>query len=338
MKKSLLSAAVASSLALASFGAAADANLYGRLDLSLTNSSTGATVQNGKEGTVLETNFSHLGVKGSESISKNLDVIYQMEFGVMNTAQDVDNPFNARNTYLGLKGGFGKALVGRNDTVFKQSEGGFDLFGNSNADIDRLVGAQTRSGDGIWYYSPKIANLLTLNATYLLSDNYETDEDMYAASVVLGDKKLKKQMFYLAGAYNKAISGMDAYRVVGQVKLAGFKLGGLYQNSESLSLSNMKGDSFILNAAYDLGGVNLKAEYGIDEAGLGKYFKNSVTADANTNDVNVTSLVLGADYKLAKSTKLWGHYAMYDGDYKSGDVKYDLEDDDIITVGIRYDF
>ena len=104
MKKSLISASVASVIALTSFGALADGpNFYGRLDLSLTNSDTGVTTQEGKDGTVIENNFSHLGVKGSEKISDGVDVIYQMEFQVENTSSKGD-VFKARNTFLGIKG------------------------------------------------------------------------------------------------------------------------------------------------------------------------------------------------------------------------------------------
>ncbi|MCF1428209.1 MAG: porin, partial [Shewanella sp.] len=191
MNKSFISASIASVLAMASASAlAAGPDFYGRLDLSVTHADNGYTTQNGKDGTVLEDNFSHLGVKGTQNIADGFDVIYQMEFEVENVLNDKEsnnNPFKARNTFLVLKTNAGTVLVGKNDTVFKQSEGGFDLFGNSNADIDRLVAGQTRSGDGVWYYSPKIADLLTVNATYLMADNYETNKAQYAVSATIGD-------------------------------------------------------------------------------------------------------------------------------------------------------
>ena len=344
MKKSLISASVASVLTLASFGALADGpNFYGRLDLTVTNSDTGVTTQEGKEGTVIENNFSHLGVKGSEKISDGIDVIYQMEFQVENTSSEGD-VFKARNTFLGLKSAAGTVLVGRNDTVFKQSEGGIDLFGNSNADIDRLVGAQTRSADGIWYYSPKIADLVTINATYLMEDNNQAGaddaENQYALSATLGDKKFKAQNYYVAVAYNSAISAyakgplVDAYRGVAQVKLGDFKVGGLFQKTELTSDNSVDGNTYFVNVAYNLNGVNLKAQYGKDEAGFGKYSKLAPQG----SDIDVTNITVGADYRVAKSTLVYGHYAMYDGDYKVGGLKTDLEDDNVFTVGVRYDF
>tara|TARA_R110002051_G_scaffold314073_1_gene390706 strand:+ start:2836 stop:3876 length:1041 start_codon:yes stop_codon:yes gene_type:complete len=346
MKKTLISASVASVLTLVSFATLAEGpSFYGRLDLAVTNSDKGATTQNGKEGTVLENNFSLLGVKGSEKFANGIELLYQMEFQVENTTQTADKSgdevvFKARNTFLGLKSDAGTVLVGRNDTVFKQSEGGIDLFGNFNADIDRMIGGQLRRADGIWYYSPVIAGLVTLNATYLMDDNYEgSDEDQYALSATLGDKGLKAQPYYIAAAYN-TIGGIDAYRGVAQVKLGEFKLGGLYQNTESQT-TDQEGDSFFLNVSYNLNGVNLKAEYGQDEAGFGSYYKNikDVNGNAASNlDVNITQITVGADYRISKSTLVYGHYAMYEGDHKVGTATVDLEDDNIFTVGARYDF
>ncbi|WP_137223269.1 porin [Shewanella sp. MEBiC00475] len=341
MKKTLISASIASVLTLVSFATLAEGpSFYGRLDLSVSNSDEGATTQNGKDGTVLESNFSNLGVKGSEKISNGIELLYQMEFQVENTTQTKDSSgdnvvFKARNTFLGLKSDVGTVLVGRNDTVFKQTEGGVDLFGNTNADMDRLVDDQDRVADGVWYYSPMLGGLVTLNATYLMDDNYEgSDEDQYALSATIGDKKFKAHNYYLAAGYN-TINGTDSYRGVAQAKFGDFKVGGLFQNTES-QITDQEGDSFFVNVSYNLNGVNLKAEYGQDDAGFGKYFKNSV--DTIGTDINVTQIIVGADYRVSKSTLVYGHYAMYEGDHKVELAKVDLEDDNIFTVGVRYDF
>lgn len=360
MKKTFVSASVASVLALASFGALADGpSFYGRLELATTYSQTGTTLQSGTNGvdtknyadennggTYLENNFSLLGVKGTEKIAAGYDIVYQMEFQVENTSGTGD-VFKARNTYLGLKTNAGTVLVGRNDTVFKQAEGNVDLFGNTNADIDRLVGAQTRSADGVWYYSPKLAGLITLNANYLMDDNESAtsaegkdSSNDYALSATLGDSKFKEQNYYAAVAYNKGIAGIDAYRLVGHAKLGQFKLGGLFQNSESVANSDVDGNTYFVNVAYDLNGVNLKAEYGVDETGFGNYYKNVTTGtDLKTGtDINVQNINIGADYRLSKSTMVYGQYSMYSGDHVVSGKKVDLQDDNVFSVGVRYDF
>lgn len=347
MKKTFISASVASVLALASFGALAEGpSFYGRLELAVTNTETGATLQGGtngvdlgESGTYLENNFSLLGVKGTEKIADGFEAIYQMEFQVENTSGTGD-VFKARNTYLGLKTNAGTVLVGRNDTVFKQAEGNVDIFGNTNADIDRLVSAQTRSADGVWYYSPKIAGLVTLNATYLFDDNdttAKTSESLYALSATLGDKGFKDQNYYAAVAYNKGIAGVDAYRVVGQAKFGQFKVGGLFQNSEDVVNSDIDGNTYFVNVSYDLNGVNLKAEYGVDEAGLGGAY-TKLGGVKGADDINFQNFNIGADYRLAKSTMIYGQYAMYRGDFTVANAKTDLEDDNVVSIGVRYDF
>lgn len=359
MKKTFISASVASVLALASFGALAEGpSFYGRLELALTHTDTGATLQSGTNGleanyadennagTYLENNFSLLGVKGSEKIADGFDVIYQMEFQVENTSGAGD-VFKARNTFLGLKTNAGTVLVGRNDTVFKQAEGAVDIFGNTNADIDRLVTAQTRSADGVWYYSPKIAGLVTLNANYQFDDNNDqlidgkpapaTNESLYALSATLGDSKFKEQNYYAAVAYNKGIAGVDAYRLVGQAKFGQFKVGGLFQNSEDIVNNDIEGNTYFVNVSYDLNGVNLKAEYGIDEAGLGGAY-TKLGGVKGADDINFQNFNIGADYRVAKSTMIYGQYAMYRGDFTVANAKTDLQDDNVFSVGVRYDF
>ncbi|MCW3171359.1 porin [Shewanella subflava] len=347
MKKTLLSASVASILAITSFGALAEGpDFYGRLELAVTYTDTGATLQGGtngvtlgESGTYFENNFSNVGVKGSEKIYDGVDVVYQMEFQVENTSGSGD-VFKARNTYLGLKTVAGSVLVGRNDTVFKQAEGGVDVFGNTNADIDRVVSGQTRSADGFWYFSPVIADLFTVNATYLMDDNQDgapTNESQYAVSATLGDKALAKHNYYVAGAYNNAIGGVNAYRAVGQVKLGDFKIGGLFQNAEDVVNDDIDGNSYFVNVVYNLNGVNLKAEYGQDDAGFGSYYKK-LGGVKGADDINVQNFTVGADYRIAKSTLVFAHYAMYQGDYTVANFKTDLEDDNVFSVGMRYDF
>ena len=353
MKKTVLSVTIISALTATSFTALADGpNFYGRADLAITNSDMGIATQNQKSGTIIENNFSWLGVKGTEKINDELEVVYQMEFGVSNFDNSGDT-FGARNTFLGLKSASaGTILVGRNDTVFKAAEGGFDLFGNTNSDIDLLAAGQTRSADGFTYYSPKIADLVTLNATYLMDDNYDqvdTDgeekysDNMYALSATIGDKALKAQNYYVSAAYNDSIENIKAYRGVAQVKLGNVIVGGFYQNSEHVDskYANLEGDTYFVNAAYVMGNLKLKAMYGSDDSGLGKYvsrYVGNVDGGLETvSNVDIQQFSIGADYRLSKNTLVYGHYTKYDGDMMLSNIKQDLGDD-IVTVGMRFDF
>ena len=343
MKKSLLSAVIISVVSFSSFSALAnDPQIYGRLDFSVTHSDNGTTTQNGKSGTVIENNFSKIGLKGSEKIFKGIELLYKMEVQVHSATQS-DDVFTPRNTYLGLKSNLGTFLVGRNDTVFKTSKGNAETFALTNAAYNRMIGGQVRKGDGFTYYSPKIAGLFNFNATYLMDDNYQgNDDEQYALNVVFGDKKLNKSNYYVSAAYN-TVGGIDAYRGVAQVKINNLKLAGLFQNTQSQSYEDKNGNSYFVAAIYNFNGVNLKAEYGKDKAGFGKYFKNSALSSADyseATDVDIDSLVIGADYKLSKSTTVYAHFAAYSGEYRIANAgpMIELEDDNITSVSIRYDF
>ncbi|MBR9729271.1 porin [Shewanella intestini] len=342
MKKTLLSMTIFGLLSATSYNALADSpQIYGRFDMALTHSENGVTTQNQKSGTILENNFSRLGIHGSEAITDNIELLYRAEFEVDSaTNEGSSEVFKARSTYLGVKSDLGTLIVGRNDTVMKSSKGTAEAFALTNAAYNRMIAGQDRKADGVTYYSPKIADLVSVNATYLMDDNYEdSDEQQYAVSIVAGDKKMKKQSFYLAAAYN-TIGGVDAYRGVAQYKIGNLKLGGLFQNTESQTYNEKEGNSYFFSAVYNLNGVNLKAEIGKDKAGFGKYLKNSTSDYKNATDVDITSLVVGADYRLAKSTLLYTHYARYEGEFrvKNAGPVIDLDEDNIVTVGVRYDF
>lgn len=348
MRKAIITASV---VATTSFSALADEQpkLYGRLDLSVTQSKLSATVNSksdgvnsGHSGTYLEDNSSRLGVKGKNKISNDLDIFYKVEFGIRNISNygdDSSKVIKARSTYLGVKSSWGTLLVGRNNSVFKTAEGKVDLFSSSNADIKMLIEGQERVADGLWYYSPKLMDLIDFNVTYLMKDNYDSDSSQYALSSTMGDKKLKKKKYYVSVAMNKGIAGVDAYRLTGQVKLGDVKLGGLVQKTESLKYSNMEGNSYFITASYDLDFLLLKAKLGYDESGLGKYFSKLVDEDyGNISDVEISSFTLGAEKAFSKKAKVYGHIAMYKGEYQLAGVKKDVGDDTVLTMGVRYNF
>ncbi|MBY6187128.1 porin [Marinobacter hydrocarbonoclasticus] len=339
MKQRLLSVAVASLLAGFSTQALADGpTFYGDLNVSITDSDTGVLLQGteAKSGTVLENNSSNIGIKGTHDINQSLYVVYKAEVGVNGGEQsNGKDPFSSRNTYVGLGGGFGEVVFGRNDTAFKGSEAGVDAFGNLNADIFSILPGQDRVGDSITYTLPKLG-LFTGKATYLLED------DFYAADAVnegnnfavmggFGDKGLKKAPYYIGFGYVDGISDLTSYRITGQLKLADLQLGAIFQDSEKTSNSDVTAKGYILSAKYPLGNFMLKGQFGYDDGGMGA-FGSKIETDGTVKEV--TNYTVGVDYTLTKSAYVYGHVAYYDA---SIDNAEDI-DDTLITVGMRYRF
>jgi predicted porin len=104
-----------------------------------------------------------LGVKGSEDLGGGLKAIYQIEFGINpddtnNNVVSNSDSITYRNTFVGLAGGFGTALVGRHDTPLKISTGKLDLFADTLADMSGTVGFQDLRADNVFaYISPSFS-------------------------------------------------------------------------------------------------------------------------------------------------------------------------------------
>jgi predicted porin len=106
---------------------------------------------------------SRVGVKGSEDLGGGLKAIYQVEFGVNlnDTNNNVVNNADAitmRNSFVGLAGNFGTALVGRHDTPMKISTAKLDLFVDTMADYNGTVGFRDLRADNVVaYISPSFS-------------------------------------------------------------------------------------------------------------------------------------------------------------------------------------
>ncbi|MDD3517274.1 MAG: porin [Chromatiales bacterium] len=132
--------AIAGAIAGTAFLAAtavADTQIYGVAHVSLDH------VDNGdSSGHQLSSNSSRIGFKGSEDLGNGLTALWQIESAANLTGgASASTGFAGRNSYVGLRGGFGTALFGRHDTPYKMSTGRLDVFGDKLADYNAIVGS-----------------------------------------------------------------------------------------------------------------------------------------------------------------------------------------------------
>ncbi|WP_028113571.1 porin [Ferrimonas kyonanensis] len=354
MKKSI----IASSMLLALMGsAAAQAEMptfYGAMRMAVTNADTGfASNPGGGEGTTIENDFSLVGIKGTVGLNDALDLVYKAEVMVKGDDEaNGSNPFSSRDTYLGLKGGFGEMTFGRMGQAFWKAEGGVDQFNVTNTDINRLFSGNSRHGDMISFTTPSLGGV-TVIGTYQLEDDAKSDNfdetwdkqgDLYSVAALYGDKKLAKKNYFVAVAYNAGIGGDEAYRVTGQVKLGQVKLGAMFQDTQDLEHSNLDGNGFAIDASYPLTEkLSLKARYGQDDSGNGKYAGNVIKSlsgldKADITTAEVTNYAVGADYKLSKAAKVYAHYSRFDAEIATAGAKLYDEGDNIFSMGLHYKF
>ncbi len=290
-------------------------DIYGRADLSFQSSDSG-------EGsfTEVKSNASRIGFQGGYAIDENLKVIYKAEFEV-----DLDGDgdvWKARNQYVGLKGGFGEVLLGKNDSMLKQSQGKTDLFSDYNGDIKYLWVGENRLKDTVTYKSPKFSGF-QLGVTYQAEDEKD-GQDSSSIAAFYGDKKLKKSKVFASIAIDSDVKGkskdgaaigyFDTVRATVQGKLAGFTLGLMVQNQENID-TGAEMDGFMVSARYKFGAATLKGQYQIADHKAGEE-RSGISA--------------GVDYKLASSTKLYAFYTSFDMDTDN--------DEDYLAAGIQYNF
>jgi predicted porin len=136
MNKKLLTAAVAAAL-VAPTAMAGDVTIYGKMHLATTHTDGDIDTADAWD---VASHASRLGFKGTESLSDDLTAVWQIELGISASDRDNDTTgesgISYRNTFVGLTGSWGTAVIGRHDTPMKISTGSLDLFGDTIADYN----------------------------------------------------------------------------------------------------------------------------------------------------------------------------------------------------------
>ncbi|WP_199508943.1 MULTISPECIES: porin [unclassified Psychrobacter] len=267
MKKLLLASAVA---ALSVSAAQAAPTIYGKAFLAAdyVNADFDSRVAGGDfdEDTLeINSHSSRLGFKGSEAMTANTDVIYQLEYG---TSIDGDKAtFSNRDTYLGLKNKqFGEFRVGKNQSSLDKinnvivNQGYWDNLGNNDTEnqvVEALnMADSSRINSSVIWTAPQYDGLpLQLTAMYSSDDqNYNNDSGFGVAAM------FDQGTGFTAGvAYDKDqnISG-DIIRGTATVDLgkymaAPLTLGALYQVADyDYARDTEKEKGLILSASMGL--------------------------------------------------------------------------------------
>ncbi|MDC1512475.1 porin [Porticoccaceae bacterium] len=296
MKKVLLSAAVASTLSMASYGFAdgpIDSTIYGKVNVSVVNADNGSADQ-----WKLNSNASRLGVKGKTEIADGLYAVYKAEFEIaVDDGDTKGQTFNQRNIMAGIRGGFGTVWAGKHDSPTKLAQNKIDLFNDLEGDIKNTFEGENRVSNIVAYTSPNINGFATTVAM-MPGEGADLDgdgnDDTGLTDGISYSVSYTKDNLYIAVAGDQDVDSQDLMRIVAQYKIDALKLGVMYQQNED-NLGTKDESGFFVSAAYKLDSkTTLKAQYGSIED----------DADGDKED----SLSLGADYKLAKGTKLYVFY------------------------------
>jgi len=197
MKKLLLATAIA---ALSVSAANAAPTVYGKAfvtaDYVNAEFDAAGSANDRDEDTVeINSNSSRIGFKGSEAMTANTDVIYQLEYG---TRVDGDsNGFTNRDTYLGVVNKqFGEIRAGKNQSTLDYvnnvvvNDGYWDNLGGNKLESNKEQGGlnmadSSRIQSSIVWKTPKYNNLpLELALMYSSDEDNGNSDDGFGAALM----------------------------------------------------------------------------------------------------------------------------------------------------------
>ena len=306
MNKKIIALAVATAFA-APMAAHAGATVYGKINMGVGTTDNGSAAAPSSYMGVYDYD-SRLGFKGDTDLGGGLKAFFKME-----TAMDMDDGAAAttfaRDTYLGLKGGFGEVKVGQFNTAYKNTYGKLDIFADSIGDI---TGTGThgelddRHADMLGYKNKFGAITLEVNMLFSEADASGVDDGMaigvtwkgngMMATVGIVDKDSNQQ--------TSAATGYDEGMRLGfQMKLGAGKLNVLHESIDATAAL----------ADYDVTTIQYGMNMGKNMLGLGYTMtgRDAATADS-------TQLTVAYHMNMSKSTKVAFAYTTIDNDLNSG--------------------
>ena len=341
MKKLLLASAVA---ALSVSAANAAPTVYGKVFLSLDAVDSDFTDSTDVE---LNSTASRIGLKGSEALTGNTDVIYQLEYVVNPDDKDGDQ-FESRDTYIGFANNtVGTFKFGRNSSVTDGINNVQQAFGGIQGTVSGIADGNRVDNSMIW--TAPTANLpVQLN---LMASTEENNGDAgYGASVMFD----QGTGYTLAVAYTDKMEGgnlrADDFGILEDTSLSAevlratatydmaktmgtpLKLGVMYQQAEwndAPARVSEKEKELMVTAAYDVVNTPWTVWAEFDQA---KDF-------AGINDADVTKIAVGGRYAFTKAATghLYAGNTKFEGGAKLGYAK-DKGDEFMVGTGIEYKF
>lgn len=401
MNKKLLSMAVAAAL-VAPTAAMAEAVLYGDLHVSIdwfdiedVRAPNGTVIQRGYQGWGLngggsspDTNGlapagsvskttkgnrdNQIGLKGSEDLGNGMEAIYHVQFDIHLTEESNSNVLSGgdefvtmQKAYVGLSSkDFGTVMVGRNDSPLYTSTSKLDLFENTMADYNEMIGFDdNRFDNAIAYVSPSMGgfqlagalevgggstggagenlNSNSLGEGFALAGVY-SNGPFYAS---LAYESQGKELQMGTAVSNNELSAnyveeeYSIWRVgVGLMNWNGFTVTGIYERQNIADTDKFTRDVdatwdlWQLQAGYSFGNSMVKAMYG-----FGEYDYDALPGTAKVSSEH-SAWSLAFDHNFTKRTKAYVLYTQYDSDQDVGGVSLNSLEWDGFSVGMVHHF
>ena len=283
--KKLLAIAVAA--ALTAPAAMAETTLYGKL-----HASAGQVKTNGNKEMVVESHNSRIGVKGSTELDNGLSATYGVEYGLNldgdNGTSATAKTLNARNTFVGVKGGFGEVRVGRHDTPAKLATAGLDAFADGYADMSNIIEADGQRVDNVVAYIGKFGpvGVAAAHSTDISAEDTDGGKDANSMLVNYSNGPIYAGLGHTAVQATKKMTNLG----LGYKAEAGHFANMVVEQVKDTATGN-KTDNAYVAGGFKTGAATLKVGYGESK------FKQTGQKEKQTT--------LGVDYSLGKKTSTY---------------------------------
>lgn len=363
MNKKLLTLAIGAAIAAPMTVAQADVKVYGaaQVEVARVKNDGTATVLNVVGGTeetnAIDNKRGRFGIAADEDLGGGMKGLAKFEYN-MDTSDNNDNavaniPFSARDSYVGMSGGFGTLRLGRSGSPYKQSGVALDPFVTTTLEARNNFGMSGNNdgygvlfahnsfvSNGIFYTTPSLGGVM-INA-YVgvdgtgaesggLGQGAQSNGDL---SVVASWKGGPANVFL---GYNKLANTTDGSEPTAAKVGASFKLG----NMHNIAVQYEMVDTGKTGGIYDTYGAEADYLFLSYTLTLGNFSlipqAGAMTTNGGTlGDQQGNYLVLGGIYKMSKTFRMFGGYR--GTTLEQGGVVSDTRDESVITVGMRKDF
>ncbi len=341
MNKKLIAVAIAAALApVAAMADSGNVVIYGQMNASIDSVDSGYA-SNSNRTLQINDNTSRLGFKGTEALGNGLSAVWQIESRILPDAATPNVGFqktsttglNSRNTFVGLTGGFGTAILGRHDTPYKLATRNLDVFADNIADNRSIMGQSGvgttfdgRQNNVVAYISPSLSGFTGAVAYVAGAENALTDDttkgDAWSAMGTYANGPIFASLAYEVHKVGSADTGTlglnalladrkeDAWKLGAGYSFGDFKLGLVYEKTsdEFGGLIGKPGDDYAghhsvyVSGAYTMGANVIKAAY-------------TKAGDMNSvSDSGAKQWSLGFDHNMSKRTTVYALYSKLTND------------------------
>lgn len=148
----VLAVSIAAALSI-SLQAHAETTVYGKIHLSA-GLTTSEEISGDITSTQVKSHASRVGFKSDKALDNGMTVVGQLEYEVDSVGDSTKSStdlIKARNSFFGLKGGFGEVRAGIHDLPSKISTGDLDPFADTYADYNNVLMADDRGSNTVMY-------------------------------------------------------------------------------------------------------------------------------------------------------------------------------------------